>query len=255
MIWRIFQKILSVLFSLIEGLLLPKRFLRLSEERKRESNKKDQEVQESFSEGFSGPLKARIFEPPEIQFIPSPNRRTRTAEIELVVLHYTAAGDIEGTISWFRKRKARVSAHYLISRKGRIVQLVRDSDVAWHAGRSYWQGRRGVNNFSIGIELCNWGKLKRKKGSFFCWPNDWNEEYQGPEPFFDGENYWEPYTQEQYLALLQLLFFKRASWKLQREKVVGHCDVAPLRKVDPGPAFRWELVDWLLREIESRKEV
>jgi AmpD protein len=112
----------------------------------------------------------------------------------------------------FRERaNLRVSAHVLVRRDGEPVQFVPFGDRAWHAGRSVWQGREACNDYSIGIEL------------------------EGTDEV--------PYTDEQYAALATLLPVLRAAYPaISADRIVGHSDVAPGRKTDPGPSFDWSRV-------------
>lgn len=103
----------------------------------------------------------------------------------------------------------RVSAHCLIERDGRITQYVNFNDRAWHAGVSNFQGREKCNDFAIGIEL-------------------------------EGSNE-QPFTNEQYLALQELTNLIMESYpKITKDRIVGHCDISPGRKIDPGQYFDWE---------------
>jgi AmpD protein len=102
---------------------------------------------------------------------------------------------------------ARVSAHLLIRRDGEVVQFVSFKDRAWHAGKSSWQGREACNDYSIGIEC------------------------EGTDDL--------PYEQTQYAVLRQLLPMLLEAYGIQRERIVGHSDVAPGRKSDPGASFEW----------------
>lgn len=102
----------------------------------------------------------------------------------------------------------RVSAHALIRRDGTLVQFVSLLERAWHAGRSYFQGMDECNDFSIGIEL------------------------EGADDI--------PYTPEQYRSLAVLTTVIRSAWPaVTSDRITGHCDIAPGRKTDPGPAFDW----------------
>lgn len=136
-----------------------------------------------------------------IDFIASPNCAVRRRSITAIVIHYTAAMSIDSTIRWFADSKSQVSAHYVIGRDGRIVQMVADSMVAWHAGRSSLNGETGVNSFSIGIEL-----VGTDRSGF-------------PEP--------------QLVALDLLLTMLVARYRIPPERIVGHADIAPGRKIDP----------------------
>jgi N-acetylmuramoyl-L-alanine amidase len=152
----------------------------------------------------------------EIEFIYSPNFSSRNnIPIDTIVIHYTASLNINGTISWFQNKKSKVSAHYIVGIDGKIIQMVRHEDKAWHAGISEWNGRKNVNNFSIGIEL-----VATKDSGF---------------------------TEEQYDATA----FLCAKIQKEYQKVfacVGHSDIAPGRKVDPGEHWDWQKFNQKLNE-------
>jgi N-acetylmuramoyl-L-alanine amidase len=109
---------------------------------------------------------------------------------------------------------AEVSAHYLIEEDGAVHRLVPEHKRAWHAGRSYWRGERDVNSASVGIELVNPGH----------------------------EFGYRPFPDEQMAALLPLLADIVLRHDIPRANVVGHSDVAPARKTDPGELFDWDLI-------------
>ena len=110
-------------------------------------------------------------------------------------------------IKRLQSRVAKVSCHYLISKKGKIYQLVKDKDVAWHAGKSRWKNDINLNSKSIGIELVNKGR--------------------------------EDYPSVQIKTLLKLLSVLKKKYKINSNFVLGHEDIAPKRKIDPGPKFPW----------------
>lgn len=147
----------------------------------------------------------------------SPNKSKRLAGYEhpsLIVIHYDASPDSERTIRWMCDPRSKASYHFVISRGGGITQLVELSKAAWHAGGSEWQGDVSVNNMSIGICYSNMGPLKD-----------------------DGS--WEPYPDTQIRAGAALV--KRLTEVMPSIRdIVGHSDVAPGRKLDPGPAFPWQ---------------
>lgn len=138
---------------------------------------------------------------------PSPNVDARRAQ--LVVLHHTQTATFDEALRMLRTRNpsGRVSAHYLVGRDGRIVQLVDENARAWHAGAARWGAITEVNSASIGIELEN----------------------DGVAPFPDV----------QVDALLRLLDDVTARQRIRREQIVAHGDVAPTRKQDPHAAFPW----------------
>jgi len=144
---------------------------------------------------------------------PSPNRSSRPpgARVDILVLHYTGMPTAAEAIDRLCDPAAKVSAHYVIEEDGAVWHLVDESERAWHAGVSYWQGTTDVNAASIGIELVNPG-------------HDWG--YRAfPEP--------------QMSALETLARGILARHPISGDRVVGHSDVAPERKQDPGELFDW----------------
>ncbi|HEX7130682.1 MAG TPA: N-acetylmuramoyl-L-alanine amidase [Rhodanobacteraceae bacterium] len=140
-------------------------------------------------------------------WVPSPNHNAR--QPTLIVLHFTGEHSVQRALDVLRSRNSAgpVSAHYLIGRDGVIYQLVPETARAWHAGVSQWGNSEDVNSDSIGIELDN-----------------------------DGE---EPFAQPQMDSLLRLLVDITTRLDIPRTHVVGHSDVAPTRKDDPGLWFPW----------------
>jgi N-acetylmuramoyl-L-alanine amidase len=146
--------------------------------------------------------------------VPSPNWNARLLPVSMIVLHYTGMTSAEAAIERLCDPAAQVSAHYLIDEAGTVVQLVDEEHRAWHAGRSYWRGVTDINSASVGIELVNPG-----------------HEF-GYRPFPDA----------QMEALVPLLADIRRRHGVARANVVGHSDVAPARKTDPGELFDWDLL-------------
>jgi len=124
-----------------------------------------------------------------------------------VILHYTSEDDAGRALAVLSDPLRAVSAHYLVARDGTIHQLVDERDRAWHAGESRWGATTDLNSASIGIELDN-----------------------------DGT---EPFSEAQVSALLRLLRDVVDRNRIPAENILGHSDVAPRRKIDPGPAFPW----------------
>lgn len=145
---------------------------------------------------------------------PSPNWNERQLPVTMVVLHYTGMESADAALARMCDPAAEVSAHYMIDEDGTVIQLVDEGKRAWHAGRSYWRGVRDVNSASVGIELVNPG-----------------HEF-GYRPFPDA----------QMEALIPLLSDIVDRHDVPRANVVGHSDIAPARKTDPGELFDWE---WL----------
>lgn len=168
----------------------------------------------------------------------SPHNSSRESnEITAVIVHYTAGGSLGSTVSWFRNPDAKVSSHYVVGRDGEIVQMVELDRAAWHAGKSELGSKNGVNRFSVGIEVCNWGKLRHEGGKFLTYNG---QKYTGPEPFKDEKgDFWEPFTDAQYQAIATICNHCIKSFKI--DHITGHSDISlPVgRKIDPGNAFDW----------------
>jgi N-acetylmuramoyl-L-alanine amidase len=147
---------------------------------------------------------------------PSPNFEPRPVGtlLDMIIIHYTDMPSAEEALAKLCDEEAKVSAHFLIGKEGALYQLVDPLHRAWHAGLSYWQGEQDINSRSIGIELDNLGH------SF------------GPEPF----------PEAQINTLLDLLGELTAQYGVQPHRILGHSDVAPLRKNDPGELFPWALL-------------
>jgi N-acetylmuramoyl-L-alanine amidase len=143
---------------------------------------------------------------------PSPNFDTRTAPPSLLVLHYTGMKTGPEALERLCDPEAKVSAHYLVEEDGRVFRLVAEERRAWHAGVSYWRGRRNVNGESIGIEIVNPG-------------HEW-----GYRQFPDA----------QIESVIALVADIRSRWDIEDRDIVGHSDVAPDRKDDPGELFPWK---------------
>lgn len=141
---------------------------------------------------------------------PSPNHGPRRDGLtpELVVLHFTAMADCAAARARLCDPVAEVSAHWLIDYDGRAEALVPEPARAWHAGAGEWGGRGDVNSRSIGVELANTGA--------------------------------EPFPEAQMVALEMLLRGILGRWSIPPQGVIGHSDMAPLRKSDPGPKFDWQ---------------
>jgi N-acetylmuramoyl-L-alanine amidase len=163
----------------------------------------------------------------QVSFTESPNQSGVVRPMYLI-MHYTADTSSDNVISWFKNPQAKASAHLVIGLDGDIRQMVRFNKKAWHAGVSQWGELESMNNYAIGIELVNAGKLKqRADGKWINWANEII-----PEDQVAG---WQIYPQKQIdtaIAVAQAL-----NDKYSFEDILGHDDVAPDRKVDPGPAF------------------
>jgi N-acetylmuramoyl-L-alanine amidase len=145
---------------------------------------------------------------------PSPNSNERSINIDSVIIHYTDMPTTEEALAWLCNSKSQVSAHYLIDEKGKIYQLVPDEKRAWHAGESFWKGFHNLNDCSIGIELSN----------------------PGPTHGYV------PFPEPQIESLLKLCEMLRTNWGIPASRILGHSDIAPRRKEDPGHLFPWQIL-------------
>ncbi|NNC48109.1 MAG: N-acetylmuramoyl-L-alanine amidase [Sphingomonas sp.] len=142
---------------------------------------------------------------------PSPNHNERKLPVSMIVLHYTGMESAGAALDRLTSPDAQVSAHYCIDEDGTTYRLVEERQRAWHAGKSYWRGVTDINSASVGIELVNPGH----------------------------EFGYREFPDEQIAALLPLLADIKDRHGITRGNVVGHSDVAPARKEDPGELFPW----------------
>ena len=161
------------------------------------------------------------------------------APIDMLVLHFTDGPSLEDCAAIFRDPERRVSCHYIVGLDGAVLQMVRDEDCAWHCGVSSWRGREGCNRWSLGIEIVNWGRLKKDNGRFFCWPGDYSTPYDGPPPAAAEGAWWAPYPPGQVERVVSLSRHLVERYRIPLDNIVRHSDIAPDRKIDPGPAFPW----------------
>jgi N-acetylmuramoyl-L-alanine amidase len=142
---------------------------------------------------------------------PSPNFDERSLPITMIVLHYTGMQDGASAIARLRDPAAKVSSHYLVEEDGTVVRMVAEDRRAWHAGASRWRGVEDINSASIGIEIVNPG-------------HDFG---------------YRPFAEPQIAAVARLVAGIKDRYAITRGNVVGHSDVAPARKRDPGELFPW----------------
>ncbi len=145
---------------------------------------------------------------------PSPNHDARPDEgaIDILLLHYTGMASAEAALARLCDPAAKVSAHYMIDEEGKVLRLVPEHRRAWHAGLACWQGAQDINARSIGIELVNPGH----------------------------EFGYRLFPEAQMAALIELALVLIAKLGIPCQRVLGHSDVAPLRKEDPGELFDWQ---------------
>jgi len=146
-------------------------------------------------------------------YSPNFSRKKRSNNsIKIIVIHYTGMQSERESLSWLCNPRSQVSSHFLIGQNGKVYRLVNDNNVAWHAGKSCWKNFININNNSIGIELVN-------KGHQFGYTN---------------------FKKKQILNLIKICKILIKKYKIKNKNFVGHSDIAPLRKKDPGEKFPWE---------------
>ena len=143
---------------------------------------------------------------------PSPNFDARTGPPDMIVLHYTGMPTGAAALARLRDPEAKVSAHYLVEEDGRVFTLVAEERRAWHAGKAYWRGETDINARSVGIEIVNPGH----------------------------EFGYRAFSDVQIAAVIELVADVRSRWEIDDARLLGHSDVAPDRKEDPGELFPWK---------------
>jgi N-acetylmuramoyl-L-alanine amidase len=157
---------------------------------------------------------------------------------DTIVLHYTGSSSLDSAIGWLTNRNAKASAHFVVGKDGKIVQLAPVNTITWHAGISMWKNRHSLNNFSIGIEIENAGLLEKRANGYATWYNKRIDDelvVLAKHKNKDKEEAWEAYTAQQIEAVECLC--SALIQKYGIKEIVGHDDISPGRKVDPGPAF------------------
>lgn len=174
----------------------------------------------------------------DIAFEQSPNGGAALVPTYLII-HYTAGTTAKGAIDWFKNPAAEASAHLVLDRDGSVTQMMSFNKVAWHAGKSSWQGLIGFNRHSIGIEVVNAGKLHRNgAGKWVNWAGNVIKDQDviiAKHKNETAEAGWHAYTDVQLERVVEIGIALRQKYKLI--DVLGHDDIAPVRKIDPGPAF------------------
>ena len=150
----------------------------------------------------------------EITKLYSPNfdyKKRSSKNITSIIIHYTGMQSERESIKRLTSSNSKVSCHYLINRSGKVFKLVDDQNIAWHAGKSMWGKYKNLNKNSIGIELVN-----------------------------KGHRYgYQAFTKIQIKRLVELCKFLKRKYRIKNKLILGHSDIAPLRKADPGEKFPW----------------
>ena len=143
---------------------------------------------------------------------PNFNQREDMKLLDTIIIHYTGMKNYQSALEYLCNLNSKVSAHYFINEEGKIWQIVDDEMTAWHAGVSKWLDRKNLNSSSIGIELVNPG-----------------HEYG-----------YKNFSLSQYQSLEQLIEILIKKYNIKQDRILGHSDIAPLRKSDPGEKFDWK---------------
>jgi N-acetylmuramoyl-L-alanine amidase len=169
------------------------------------------------------------------------NKNTRAFDSGLpdsIIIHYTAGSSASSSAAWLRRSEVKASAHIVIGRDGSVHQIVPFNIQSWHAGVSAYGGRSGYNKFSIGIELDNAGFLTKTGNVFLA---SFGRTYSADEVLkakhqHEGkERYWHTYTEAQIDSCREICELLIDQYKIK--EILGHDEIAPGRKQDPGPAF------------------
>jgi len=177
----------------------------------------------------------------KVSFSASPNHGARFANglPDTVVIHFTAGASLESSVRTLSTPGSSASAHVVLGRDGTIVQLVPFDVIAWHAGASSLGDRTGLNKYSIGIEIDNAGRLTQTaSGDFLTWFNRRiarEDAVQGVHRNESQPSWWHVFTEEQIERVHELVTLLIKTYPIT--VVVGHEEIAPGRKTDPGPAF------------------
>ena len=145
----------------------------------------------------------------------SPNfdkKKRSSNSIKIIIIHYTGMQSERESIVRLSSPKSKVSSHFLINQKGKIYRLVKENRTAWHAGKSCWKNYKNLNKNSIGIELVN-------KGHQFGYTN---------------------FKKKQLLSLIKICKKLIKKYRIKKTNIIGHSDISPLRKKDPGEKFPWK---------------
>ena len=132
--------------------------------------------------------------------------------INFIIIHYTGMRSENDSISRLKDHKSKVSSHFFIKNSGKVIELVPERYIAWHAGKSSWKKFRSLNKFSIGIEIHNPGHDYRYKS----------------------------FNKKQIKSLINLLKIIKSKYNISNKNILGHSDIAPDRKKDPGEKFPWK---------------
>ena len=199
-------------------------------------------------------IKDYILKEAGINFIPSPNvGQDFVVMPDTIVLHYTAGGNADSAVQTFKNPLTKTSAHLIIGRDGTITQMVPFSKIAWHAGESQYGGRTGFNKYSIGIEIDNAGLLEKRGDKYVSWFNRFYPENEVVFAVHRNEfspRYWHAYSEIQIEKVMEVCYLLMNTYPITN--ILGHEEISPGRKTDPGPAFPLDKIR--NRLIDSKRD-
>ena len=188
-------------------------------------------------------IREHLLESEGIKFKKSPNH-SGMFDIGLpdtIIIHYTAGSSAASSIRTLCDSNSKASTHALVGRDGSITQLVPFNTIAWHAGKSSYQGRVGLNKFAIGIEIDNAGRLTKSGAGYAAWFGRVYPDKDVMEAVHQNESapaYWHTYTEKQIDAVFDICVNLMNTYNISM--ILGHEEIARGRKSDPGPAFPLE---------------
>ena len=157
---------------------------------------------------------------------------------DTIIIHFTAGRDAKSAIKTLTDPKVKASAHLVVGRDGSITQLVPFNTIAWHAGKSAYDGRIGLNEYSIGIEIDNAGRLEKQGEKFFSWfgrEYAAADVYEGVHRNESAPTLWHRYQEQDIETVREICAALIQAYPIKQ--ILGHEEIAPGRKTDPGPAF------------------
>ena len=185
-------------------------------------------------------MKITNYQLSETKYQESPNHsgKFKAGDLDTIIIHYTAGGSASSAINTLTNPNVKASAHLVVDFEGEITQLVKFDTIAWHAGASQYQGRTGYNKYSIGIEIVNAGVLEKSGNKYISWFGKKYDEEDVIAAVHRNQNstkYWHKYTEKQIDVVEEICRVLIAEYNIR--KILGHEEISPGRKIDPGPAF------------------
>lgn len=195
---------------------------------------------------------------PQYQMITAKNKTKFAANApNSIIIHYTAGSSAISSANWLQRADVKASAHVVIGQEGEIYQIVPFDTIAWHAGESAYGGMKGFNNFSIGIEIDNPGFVTRAGDEYVA---SFGKRYSAKEVIQathrneTAPRYWKLYTEKQIEAAEDLCMALMAKYPTITQ-ILGHEEISPGRKQDPGPAFPLDRFRTKLLQNDRESEV